>query len=45
MIKLMDSDAVVDEVIGSLVFDLNDYINSNRNDEFFWANIYGPPLN
>ena len=41
----MDSDAVVDEVIGSLVFDLNDYIHGNRNEEFFWANIYGAPLN
>jgi hypothetical protein len=41
----MDEDAVNDEIIGSLMFNLNDIISQSITDRFKWKNIYGSNLN
>jgi hypothetical protein len=45
VLKLMDSDDVSDEVIGSLLFDMQDIVDGKFNGKFFWKNVYGSPLN
>jgi len=41
----MDRDDVNDEVVGSLLFDMQDIVDGKLHGKFFWANIYGSPLN
>lgn len=41
----MDADDVSDEVIGSLLFDMQDIVDNKFNGKFFWKNVYGSPLN
>lgn len=45
VLKLMDCDDVSDEVIGSLLFDMQDIVDGKFNGKFFWKNVYGSPLN
>ena len=45
VLKLMDCDDVSDEVIGSLLFDLQDIVDQKYKGKFFWKNVYGSPLN
>lgn len=49
VMKVIDKDLVADEMVGSILFDLKDYINPNDsksyNGMFRWVNIYGAPLN
>ena len=44
IVKVMDRDDIKDEVIGSLLFDIQKIVDGEYNDKFFWANIYGSPL-
>lgn len=41
----MDQDDIKDEVVGSLLFDTQDIVDGKFQNKFFWANIYGSPLN
>ena len=43
VMKLFDKDAVSDEIVGSILFNLKDCI-SHYNGKYFWKNIYGSPL-
>ena len=45
VLKVMDSDDVFDETVGSLLFDLKDIIEGKGNGKFVWKNVYGSPLN
>ena len=45
VLKVMDSDDVFDETVGSLLFDLKDIIEGKHNGKFVWKNVYGSPLN
>ena len=49
VMKVIDKDLLADEMVGSILFDLKDYINPNDpksyNGMFRWVNIYGAPLN
>jgi len=45
VVKVMDSDDVFDETVGSLLFDLKDIISGEDNGKFVWKNVYGSPLN
>lgn len=45
VIKVMDRDDVNDEVVGSILFDMQDIVDGKLNGQFFWKNIYGSPLN
>jgi hypothetical protein len=43
----MDEDDISDEVVGSIVFDLKDIIDREKNGdepEVLWKNIYGSPM-
>lgn len=44
-IQVMDRDEMKDEVIGSLLFDVQDMVDGKYRNKFFWKNIYGSPLN
>lgn len=44
MMKLFDKDAINDEIVGSMLFNLKECIG-NLNGKFFWKNVYGSPLN
>ena len=44
-IQVMDKDDLKDEVIGSLLFDIQDMVDGKYKNKFFWKNIYGSPLN
>jgi len=47
VMKLFDADTVSDEVAGSMIFNLKDYIDQKGgqpSSQFFWKNIYGSPL-
>lgn len=44
-VKVMDQDDVKDEVVGSLLFDIQDIVDGKFHNKFFWMNIYGSPLN
>ena len=41
----MDQDDIKDEVVGSLLFDIQDIVDGKYNGKYFWKNIYGSPLN
>jgi len=41
--KLFDEDKIKDEIVGSIIFNLKECINS-KNGLFFWKNIYGAPI-
>ena len=45
VIKLMDSDDISDETVGSLSFDLKDILEGKLNGKFVWKNVYGSPMN
>lgn len=45
ILKVMDQDDIKDEVVGSLLFDTQDIVDGKFQGKFFWANIYGSPLN
>ena len=38
-----DEDAVSDEKLGSVYFDIKELMNE-KNERYFWKNIYGAPL-
>lgn len=40
----MDHDDVFDEVVGSLMFDLQDIVDGKYAGKFLWRNIYGSPV-
>ena len=40
----MDEDKFVDEIVGSIVFDINHIINGKYDDKIFWKNIIGCPM-
>ena len=42
--KLYDYDKVSDEIVGSMVFRMKNYIERGQSGNFFWENIYGSPL-
>lgn len=44
VIKVMDEDDVKDEIVGSILFDMQDILDGNFKDQFIWKNIYGSPL-
>ena len=41
--KLFDQDAITDEIVGSMLFNIKDCIGP-KNGLYFWKNIYGSPL-
>jgi hypothetical protein len=41
-LKVYDEDTFVDEVIGAILLDVKSLLESES--KFFWANIYGAPL-
>ena len=43
VMKLYDEDKIKDEIVGSIIFNLKECIES-KNGSFFWKNIYGAPL-
>lgn len=43
VMKLYDQDAIADEIVGSLLFNIKEVIGS-KNGQYFWKNIYGSPL-
>jgi hypothetical protein len=45
IVRLMDSDDITDETVGSLSFDVKDIIEGKGNGKFVWKNIYGSPMN
>lgn len=47
VMKLYDEDKIKDEIVGSIIFNLKDFIdqkNGQPSSNFFWKNIYGSPL-
>lgn len=47
VMKLFDEDKIKDEIVGSIIFNLKDYIDQKSGkptSRFFWKNIYGSPL-
>jgi len=53
-VKVMDRDDVNDEVVGSILFDVQDIVDGKYYEtlpdgrkklKYFWKNIYGSPLN
>lgn len=44
-VKVMDRDDMNDEVVGSLLFNIQDIVDGKFKNKFFWKNIYGSPLN
>lgn len=47
VMKVFDEDKIADEIVGSLIFNLKDFINEKsgeRTSRFFWKNVYGAPL-
>jgi hypothetical protein len=47
VMKLYDEDKLKDEIVGTMVFNLKDYIDEKNGEpcsRFFWKNIYGSPL-
>ena len=45
MLKVMDEDKFTDEIVGSIMFDMNDIISGKYSDQYIWRNIYGSPMN
>jgi len=45
VVRLMDEDEAGAEVVGSLLFDTKDLVEGRMNDQFFWKNVYGSPMN
>lgn len=43
VMKLFDEDNIKDEIVGSMIFNIKECIES-KNGTFFWKNIYGSPL-
>jgi hypothetical protein len=43
VMKLYDEDAMADEIVGSIIFNLKECIDK-KNGTFFWKNIYGAPV-
>ena len=43
VMKLFDEDKINDEIVGSLLFNLKEYMK-NLNGKYFWKNIYGAHL-
>ena len=42
VLKIMDKDDVgKDEIVGSIVFNINDFIDTELDGQIFWKNIYG----
>ena len=45
VIQINDKDTMKDEIVGSIILNLNDYIDDrNMNGKIVWMNIYGSPL-
>jgi hypothetical protein len=47
VLKLFDQDKAVDEVVGSILLNIKDFIESgphSHNGKFMWKNIYGAPV-
>ena len=47
VMKLYDEDKLGDDIVGTMVFNIKDYINEKAEgptSKFFWKNIYGSPL-
>jgi hypothetical protein len=47
VMKLYDEDKLKDEIVGSLIFNINEYIDEKATgptSKIFWKNIYGSPL-
>ena len=44
VLKVMDKDPLMDEIVGSIVFDMNKIIKGEYNDQIMWKNIYGCPM-
>ena len=45
VLNVMDYDTSGDEVVGSLLFDLQDIVSGKYKGLFFWKNIYGSAMN
>jgi hypothetical protein len=44
-LKIFDQDKTKDEIVGSILINLKDYIgDSDLNGKIMWRNIYGSPL-
>lgn len=43
VMKLFDEDKINDEIVGSLLFNLKEYMNQ-KNGLYFWKNLYGAHL-
>ena len=44
VLKIFDLDKTKDELVGSILLNLKDYIDSDMNGKIRWRNIYGSPL-
>jgi hypothetical protein len=45
VLKIFDQDKTKDEIVGSILINLKDYIgDSELNGKVMWRNIYGSPL-
>lgn len=46
IMKLYDEDKISDEIVGSMTFNLKDFVGkgAKKNNKFFWKNLYGAPL-
>ena len=42
--KLYDRDAINDEIVGSILFNMKDFMKEELNGKFMWKNVYGSPL-
>lgn len=54
VLKLMDEDEMIDEIVGSLLFDVSEIIDEsnkdpserkNKHNGFRWMHVYGSPMN
>jgi len=43
VLKIYDEDTIADELVGSIFLNVKDIIG-DKNNKFFWKNIYGAPL-
>ena len=44
VLKVMDKDKTSDEIVGSIVLNINDFIDTELDGLLFWKNIYGAHL-
>lgn len=43
--QLFDKDAIKDEIVGSILFNLKECMEEANNGKYFWRNVYGAPIN